>query len=455
MVNKLLLSFIILFCINHSLVARQPVIYVGTASTDITPEFPVRLAGFALREKKESAGISQALHAKALAFGTNFHNSALLITIDIVGLSPRITDSVRSRLKSVVKPSHITLTASHTHSGPEIGTLLNILNYTSATTPFDDHLLPAEQLAHINQNVEILVDKLVQVALQALKGRQPAVLSWGIGSVNFSYNRRGFPEAVDHDLPLMKVIDLQGNLKAVFLSYACHAVSLGSKFNQFHGDWVGEARRIIESRHPGAIALVAVGCGGDSNPKKIDGSSLSKEAILPAEFYGTVVADEVDRILQGPLKPLPSSPFIRSKKISLSLQPIPSAQKLTEMIKDSTVKGFYARLALEQIVRGEQLPTEVPYPIQVWSYGHELKLIFLAGEVVADYSLRLKMELGHEHTWVVAYANDVPCYIGSKRVIRAGEYEGELSMYYYNKPSKLKETAEDEIIEAVHSLIKN
>ena len=33
----------------------------------------------------------------------------------------------------------------------------------------------------------------------------------------------------------------------------------------------------------------------------------------------------------------------------------------------------------------------------------------LAGEVVGDYSLRLKRELGGDRLWVTAYANDAPC----------------------------------------------
>jgi hypothetical protein len=80
-------------------------------------------------------------------------------------------------------------------------------------------------------------------------------------------------------------------------------------------------------------------------------------------------------------------------------------------------------------------------------------MVNLAGEVVVDYSTRLKNELGAEHLWINAYANDVPCYIASRRVVKEGGYEGETSMYWYDKPAPFAEEVEDIIVGAVHELI--
>ena len=40
-------------------------------------------------------------------------------------------------------------------------------------------------------------------------------------------------------------------------------------------------------------------------------------------------------------------------------------------------------------------------------------MVFLPGEVVVDYALRLKRELDGARLWVTAYSNDVPCYISA------------------------------------------
>jgi hypothetical protein len=69
--------------------------------------------------------------------------------------------------------------------------------------------------------------------------------------------------------------------------------------------------------------------------------------------------------------------------------------------------------------------------------------------VVVDYSLRLKRELDPQRIWVNAYANDVPCYIPSRRILDEGGYEAETSLWYYDRPQRLAPAIEDQILEAV------
>ncbi len=432
--------------------AQKNTIPVGAASIDITPQSPVRLSGFAVRVKKEAEGVAQPLHAKALAFGDHYKNSALIITADLIGISSRITDSVKARLSGKVQPDRITFAVSHTHSGPEIGTLLNILPYKSATEPFDETLLPTRHVANINLYVEELVDKMEQVALQALAARAPSYVSWGVGKLDFGFNRRRLENTVNHDMPLMKIADLNGQLKAVFLSYACHAVTMGSGINQYHGDWVGDAQLAVEKKYPGVTALVAVGCGGDINPIRSQADPPNAEL---SKLNGEKVATEAEKLLSSNLKPLNKIPMIHFTRINLPLQPLPTIQEWTTIAeKDITVKGYYARLALDRIARGEKITDHVPYPVQVWKFANELNMVFLGGEVVTDYSLRLKKELGEDKLWVLGYSNDVPCYIPSKRHLKMGGYEAEASMYYYNKPAPFRQSIEDQIITTVHELIK-
>ena len=77
-------------------------------------------------------------------------------------------------------------------------------------------------------------------------------------------------------------------------------------------------------------------------------------------------------------------------------------------------------------------------------------MVFLAGEVVVDYDLRLRSELDGKRLWVTAYANDAPCYVASRRLIDEGGYEVDGSMLYYDKPGRLAMEAEGRIVRAVH-----
>jgi neutral ceramidase len=141
------------------------------------------------------------------------------------------------------------------------------------------------------------------------------------------------------------------------------------------------------------------------------------------------------------------------KWIELPFAHVPTVAELLEMSKDNSIKGYYARLSLERKARGYEIPATVTYPVQTWTFGDKLAMINLAGEVVVDYAVRLKNELGADRVWINAYSNDVPSYIASKRILKEGGYEAETSMYWYDKPSPFSEDVEDMIVEAVKSIL--
>lgn len=419
---------------------------VGLAKVDITPENPIRLAGYGARKKTESEGVIHRLGAKALAFGTDEQDPSILITVDLVGIPGHITAQLAEKLaeKAGIDPARLVICSSHTHGGPEVGNLLNILQYRGNT--FSDSLLALDHLIHISAYTEALGRKLEEVALKALKNRSPAKVSWGQGTAGFAKNRRTPGGPVDHALPILKITDPEDQLKAVLFNYACHGTTLEGKVNQIHGDWMSEAQALIESNHPGAMAMVAIGCGADANPHP---RGEMEHITLQAQE----ISKEVDRLLNAPLQPLTEPPVGRIKWVKLPFAKVPTVPELIQQTEDPSVKGYYARLALDRIARGQAIPAELSYPVQTWTFGDKLAMINLAGEVVVDYSLRLKKELGDKHIWVNAYSNDVPCYIASRRVIREGGYEAESSMYYYDKPSPFAEEVEDIIISAVHELL--
>src|SRR5262249_30227898 len=99
--------------------------------------------------------------------------------------------------------------------------------------------------------------------------------------------------------------------------------------------------------------------------------------------------------------------------------------------------------------RKQPLLTKVDYLVQSWAFGDTLAMAFLPGEVVVDYSLRLKKELDGQRLWVNSYANQAPCYIPSERVLKEGGYEGGGAMIYYDIPVPFKAGLEEPIVSTV------
>ncbi|MCI0638361.1 MAG: neutral/alkaline non-lysosomal ceramidase N-terminal domain-containing protein [Gemmataceae bacterium] len=408
---------------------------VGLAKIDITPRHPIRLNGFGFR-RAESEGLTQRIWAKAMAIDDGQNGPALLIAVDILGIPGEIRAELGKRLekKAGLKPSRLAITASHTHTAP----MLKDANQTIFSVP-----IPKEHLDNIDRYTKEFIDKLEEVSLQALKGRQPAKLSWGVGSVGFAKNRRPQGGPVDHDLPLLVVKTPQGKVRAIYVSYACHCVTLSN--NKISGDWAGFAQEAIEDAYPGALALVSIGCGADSNP----GSGVKGDKAEFAALQGREIAVEVQRLLKGFLAPVQGKLTAAEKTIPLPLAPLSDRAGWEAKAQRKDAIGHHSRVQLEKLDRKEQLPERVDYHIMTWRFGDSLAMVFLPGEVVVDFSLRLKRELDRKRLWINAYANDDPCYIPSERVLKEGGYEGGGAMIYYDLPGPFQPGLENKIIDTV------
>ena len=420
--------------------AAKPTYYsVGAASIDITPDFPVRLSGYGVRQK-ESEGIDQRIFAQALAIGTDREGPALVLAVDNVAVPAYIRDDLAARLakKTRVRNERLTLCSTHTHTAPML----------KNTCPFLFGAdIPPEHQERIDRYTRELTDKLEQAALAALRDRRPAALAWGQTKAGFAANRRTKGGPVDHDLPVLVARDQSGQIRALFMSYACHCTTLGAMPNHICGDWVGYARESLERDHPGAVVLVAAACGGDANPNPRPGLDFARQ-------HGNTICTAVNELLQQPLTPLREKLICRVRPIVLPFDTLPTREEwMARAQSTNQYIAYHAKKNLARLDRGEKLPTQLPYLVQAWNFGGELAMVFLPGEVVVDYSLRLKKEYDATRFWINAYANDVPCYIPSQRIWREGGYEGGGAMIYYDRPSRLAEGTEELIIAAVHELL--
>ena len=433
--------------------AEPAMVPVGAAVVDITPDYPIRMVGYESR-KTESEGIASRLKARALAIGGDNDAAggpAVLVAVDNCAVGAKFVEEVAARLnkKAKIARDRFVVCATHTHCAPGLSSGLDFIF---------GNPLPPEQRSHIDRYTRELTDAIEKVALDALAARAPASLAWGQGQAGFAANRRVLKDGrwlnfgvnpngpVDHHLPVLCAIDATGKVKAVLFGYACHCTTLGGEFNKICAEWTGYACDEIEQQSPGAIALAIIGCGADANPEP-------RRNLDDAKQHGVTAGREVDRLIKSTLIPLPGRVQCRLRKLELPLEPLPTRAKLEEQTSQRGAAGFLARTLIERLDRGESLPTNVPYVVQTWCFGDDMAMVFLAGEVVVDYALRLKWEIDAERLWVAAYSNDVPCYIPSRRVLSEGGYEADFSMIYYGYPSRLAPATEDLIIQAVHSLL--
>ncbi len=439
----------VILCLSMSVCAdaqTEPQWKAGVAKVKITPTESIWMAGYAARTKP-SEGVQTELYLKAVALDDGSGRPAVLVTSDLVGLRRQVADRIVERCQKQfgLTRDHLLINSSHTHSGPVTGEFNPRAGYEG-------------QKAVVSRYTDMLVDKAVETVGVALKQMSPARLEFAQGFAGFAVNRRrahpgtrGLPGPVDHDVPVLAIRNADGSLRAVVFGYACHNTALGAY--QINADYAGYAQEALEKVYPDATALFVMGTGADANPlPRYQGTdpSLIGYSVDLATMYGKILATSVDLVLHGKMKVLAGPLMTGFERVDIPFQTPPSRSELQARLKDndSNIRAQSERM-LRAIERDGKLPAHYSYPVQVWQFGPSLTFIALGGEVVVDYSLRLKAQHGWEDTWVAAYSNDVFAYVPSARVLKEGGYEAQ-----GGEGGPFSAATEEIIVEKVNDLVR-
>jgi neutral ceramidase len=381
--------------------ADQPLEWkAGSATAKITPQASMLMAGYAAR-KEHSEGTEQDLFAKALAIEDRGGKSVVFITLDLIGVTAALRDSVTKQLEEKYKlpPEAVVMNASHTHCGPAYS--------TAEAQPYFD----------------FLAKTLADVAGRAIDDLAPASLNYSTARCGFAMNRRtptpqGYrnhpnPDGVvDHSVPVLSVLDASGKLRSVMFGYACHNTTMG--FRRWLGDYAGYAQEYFEQDHPGVTAHFFMGCGGDQNP-------YPRNELPYAKKHGRSLATAVEAAVETN-----------------------QSTKFHQHTLHGPLKYAYDSVSLDYT---DPARKACSYPVQIVQFGNDLSIVALTSEVVVDYSLRLKSELSSATSpaiWIAGYSNAMEGYIPSRRVLVEGGYEAESRPW--------QPTLEERIVAKVHEL---
>lgn len=432
--------------------AAAPGWRAGLAREAITPPAGLWMTGYAVRTHP-AEGAAQELWVKALALADAEGNRGVLLTADLCTIAREHTDAVAAELhrRYGLPRSAVMTNVSHTHCSPALAGSLGPMRP-----------IPPSDAAKTAAYTRELVGRMVAVAAAALDRLAPAEVGWSEDEAAFGINRRENAEKevptlraagklrgpTEPRVPVLAVRDAQGALLGLLVSYACHNTTLS--LYQWHGDYAGCAQAELERRHPGATVLFASGCGADINPNP-------RRELAHAEQHGRELADAADRALAKPLRPISGRFASAWADVPLTFSREPTDEEIrTAREKDQPNKEMHQAWADLVDARKQQLGAAArnyDYPVQTWALG-SLTWVALGGEVVVDYALRLRRELGGD-AWIFGYANDLMGYIPSERVLKEGRYEGATSMIPYGKPGPWSPGLEEKIVHQVHELAAN
>jgi len=245
----------------------QSTFRASVVKVDITPEEPQHMQGYPRHEQK-SNGVLDRLYHRIVAMDDG-KTQFFLVSSDICLIAPSEYDHMAEILKKQVgiEPINFLWTATHTHSGPEVGPqgLAAIFLGDRYKHELDPKYTPW------------LEQKLLEGIKEAKQKLAPAKLGVGWGFSQASINRRAIdsdgtaslglnPDGpVDRRIGLIRIDKEDGSPLALIANYPIHGTVLGPPNLKFSGDAPGVVSEYVEEK-AGAPMLFINGAEGNLAP---------------------------------------------------------------------------------------------------------------------------------------------------------------------------------------------
>ncbi|PZF82119.1 neutral/alkaline non-lysosomal ceramidase N-terminal domain-containing protein [Jiangella anatolica] len=362
---------------------------IGFGRTDLTPPLGVELAGFGPFLRRRATTVHAPLYARALAVAGD-SGRWVLVSCDLLGVSAAVVDEVVARVADATgwRPDEIVVHATHNHSGP--ATVENV----GWGAP--DELYVAR-----------LPEPIAAACVDAVRALAPATVRHAVVPLDgFAHNRmlprRGLtnaraldgswtepdPSLVDAGVDVLRV-DHDGVLAGFVASYSCHPVICCESTAAVHGDFPGEALRLVEAAHPGATGVFLQGALGDLDPLYAHGPA--DESMVALELFARRFADAVEAGLAG------STP-VEGAAVAVAKQEIPydlAPYDLDELRKRRDEGDDVAFVSLRRTIAALEAGEDVRRPL--WVHALRLGPLTLLGynvEVFHGIKRRLVDALG-------------------------------------------------------------
>ncbi|MDP6779222.1 MAG: neutral/alkaline non-lysosomal ceramidase N-terminal domain-containing protein [Candidatus Latescibacteria bacterium] len=401
----------------------MPDLEVGFAKTDITPREAPLTIYHRVGQPRKPTDVRDSLYARATAFRSG-EQVAVLISLDLIGITQRLRDRVVTRLaEHGIPPAHVALYASHTHTAPTVVSF---------------HGVPPTPGAYLS----VLESAIVRTALDAVRSARPAELSLGRSTADLNVNRRQIGRIsqindldaptglVDPDVDVAIYRFADGGETGCLFGYAAHPLTIGDNQPAISADYPGRAVAHLESHGAMASAQFMQGCSGNLNVK-IRGDS--PEAAKVGRLLGEAALEAVGNARVS------ASTDIRAsvQTVRIPLGRIPTMEEARRQLEQELAKPRpeprWVRWAQAvcRALEGGNLEPFAETLVQAMRVGDAVFLA-LPGEVFTEIGLAIKHRSACEGLLVSAYANDTQIgYLPTAAAFPEGGYEVDIAPRCY------------------------
>lgn len=422
-------------------------IWIGGATTSITPDQPVALDGH--RNLRISNKVESPVTATALALesreGDQVLDQAILVSLDLVGIRDGILQQVRDRVKARLPDFQIDkliLNATHTHNGP--------------VTVEGRYTMPETGLMKPAEYTEFMVARVGDAIVESWQKRRPGKVGWGFAHAVVAQNRRavyadgsaqmygptdretfrGIEAYEDHGLDVLYFWDQEDRLLATAVNVPCPAQEAEGGLSLHADFWHPVRERLREKYGKDLLVLGWIGAGGDqiSRPmfrkeaetrmRKLRGLSGLEEAArrIVAGWEEAYEGARQDIRTDVPLRHMVQEIDLPYRKVTEA--EVTEARRQAATFADDAAQRWNYRWHQGVVDRYEaqRAGTEGPFTMEL----HVLRLGDVAiatnwFELYTEYGVRIKARSPAVQTFIIQLTGSGG-YLPTERAVSGGGY---------------------------------
>lgn len=257
-VKKLILLFICLGVVLHTMAQTPASFLAGAAEAKINPANDVFLAGY--QHNRKSSGIHDDLFAKALVVSKG-EEAIAIVTIDCIGLPYPLVEQIRDLVEHQIpqgdfNAGRIVVASTHTHAAPDvIGLWGEHAGQSGVDSVYNRHL------------VQVAADAVVAAwKKRVLATARYASASFGADWVENISDKN----EVDREVSILQFVNRRGKSIGSLVNFACHPTFLDKENTEVSADFPAGLYRQLKSDLGGVNLYLQGAIGGWIQPENVE-----------------------------------------------------------------------------------------------------------------------------------------------------------------------------------------
>lgn len=320
------------------------------------------------------------LTVRALIFDDGTKRLGFL-SVDFLGFPAVLGDKVRSAVAAHVAPSHLLISATHTHSAPDCYGFPDGNGGSSLSVEY----------------VEDVCAKAAEAVVEACAQLQEVSLKIGTGEVKGRIAYNYYAEHLyDPRCHVIQAVDASGQAVATLVNFAIHPEIIGSERGICSPDLVGPLYDRIREKNGGIGVFINSAQGGmvTADNRLPDGGEVNTWA--ECQRIGKALADAALRIASGTGAQREPSLYCTARKVSFPVDS-PLMRRLLQQLP-----GYAAG-------DGSKVTTQ----LNLINVG-DAQIVTIPGEALPNIGYFLKRKMRGKHNFLFGLTNDAFGYILSK-----------------------------------------